>query len=91
MKIKPAEMEALKAMAAGNLEAALLAAVRLGATRSMEAEKPIKRAAEILEYEAEQMKAVWHNGREWDSEAMAEDCRELRQVAKGLRALIGAG
>jgi hypothetical protein len=90
MKIKPAGMEALKTMASGNLEAALLAAVRLGATRSMEAAKPIKRAAEMLDYEAECLKECHAPDGNWQGEAPAKkDYDEFKQIAKDLRGLLG--
>lgn len=87
--LKPKEMEELKKLASDNIEAALLAAVRLGATRSMEAAKPIKRAAEILEYEAECLKECHSPDGKWNGEAAAkQDYDEFKRVAKDLRALI---
>lgn len=81
----PKAMEELKKLAGSNLEAALLAAVRLGATRSMEAHTPIKRAAEILEYQSEEIKFAFDGNMTADAK---HDHDEFKRVAKGLRALI---
>jgi hypothetical protein len=85
------ELTALKAMAAGSLEAALMAAARFGATKSADAAKPIKRAAEMLDCDAECLKAAHTIGGKWrgDDEAR-QDYDERKKVAKALRGLIAA-
>jgi hypothetical protein len=83
--ITPKEMESLKKLAADNLETALLAAARFGATKSAEAAKPIKRAAEILEYEAEELKSIGFR-----NEADKQDYAERKKIAKQLREMIEA-
>lgn len=76
------ELEALKAMAATNLEAALYAAFTRGALRSDKAIAPIKRAAAMLECDAEDIKAAFDGC--FDGEAK-QDYDERKKVAKALR------
>lgn len=87
--ITPKEMQSLKTLAAGNLEAALLAAARFGATKSNEAAIPIKRAVEMLEFDAECMKDSHTIGGKWNGESEAkQDYDERKATAKQLRELI---
>ena len=84
-------MEALKALAGANLEAALYAAARIGALKSADAAKPIKRAIDMLEYGAEGLKAAYAPYGFWDGEeASKKDFDEMKSVAKQLRELIAA-
>lgn len=79
------ELEALKAMAANNLEAALYVAFTRGAVKSDKALAPIKRAAAILEYDAESIKEA-HDGC-FTGEAKA-DYDERKKIAKALRDIV---
>lgn len=79
----------LKKMASVNLESALLAAVRLGAMKSSTPEKPIKRAAAIIEYEAESIRASHTVAGNWGNSTEAKrEHDEYKRVAKSLRALL---
>lgn len=76
------ELEALKAMAATNLEAALYAAYSRGAVRSDKAAVPIKRAAAILEHDAEDIKQAFDGSMSDEAKA---DYSERKKIAKSLR------
>jgi len=93
--LKPTELDELKKLAGANLESALMAAARMGATRSGTAAAPIKRAASMLEYDAEMLLMIHGSkshgkGGMWagaPSEAK-QDYEEKKRVAKALRDLL---
>lgn len=89
MLLTPKELAALKAMATGNLESALMASARFGATKSAEAAKPIKRAAEMLEYDAEELRECHHLFGQWECSEAKQDYDERKKVARALRGLVG--
>lgn len=88
--ITPKEMAALKELATKDLEAALRAAARLGMTKSTTAAAPIKRAAAMLEYEAECLKESHTVNGKWQGELEAKsDYDEFKKVARELRKIGG--
>jgi hypothetical protein len=89
--INPKEMKALKELAAHDLENALRAAARIGMTKSTTAAAPIKRAAAMLEYEAECIKESHTINGKWLGEPEAKaDYDEFKKVARELREIGGA-
>jgi len=54
--------------------------------------KAIKRAIEILESDAEELKLAFSdNGKSWDDEGSKEDYEERKQIAASLRKAIPEG
>lgn len=83
--LKPTEMAELKKLAGADLDAALLAAVRLGATRPAE---PINLAAELLESDAKRFKGYASKASDLSKIVFLQASAERKRVAKALRDLL---
>jgi len=86
------QMRALVEAAKGNLEFALQQAFRFGASagQSDETQKAVKRAAEMLDHDAECLRQAHTIGSNWSGEQEAKaDYDERKRIAKALRGLVG--
>jgi hypothetical protein len=84
------QLEELRKLAAANIDAALMAAARFGAAKTADYAQAIKRASELLEYEAEGLKESHAPYGKWEGEQAAKaDYDEFKKVAKTLRELVG--
>lgn len=87
--ISTKELDELKKLAGANLDAALMAAARIGATKSTEACKPIKRAIHMLEFDAECLKNSHTVAGNWGNDTAAkQEYDEMKKLIKQLRELV---
>lgn len=87
--LKSKELTALKQLASANIDAALFAAVRIGAGISDDAAKTIKRAVDALELEAESLKACHTIDGNWGNDTAAKTSyAEFKALAKSLRGIV---
>lgn len=92
MELTKQQKAALLEAAKGNVEFALAQAFRFGAAagQSDDTQMAIKRAAELLDLDAESLKECHAPDGNWSGEAEAKaDYDERKKIAKALRGLVG--